>query len=43
MPVPTLKKQETTGSMKKLDAEYRVLTKEYLKAQGLGEVNKGGR
>jgi hypothetical protein len=37
---PSLQRQETTESMKRVDAEYRVLTKEYLEAQGL-EVKKG--
>jgi hypothetical protein len=33
----SLQRQETTESIKEVDAEYRVLTREYLEAQGLGK------
>jgi hypothetical protein len=36
-PTPMLQRQETTESMQKVDAEYHVLTKEYLEVQVLGK------
>ncbi|KAF1947536.1 hypothetical protein EJ02DRAFT_365086 [Clathrospora elynae] len=35
-PVATLKQQDTTSSIEKVDAEFRVLTAQYLETNGLG-------